>query len=56
LVERGRITVSWYEGTTTLELNEHVRKSVVRKLKLDEHMEIADLRFIDETSDPPEGM
>lgn len=53
--QRGHITVSWYDGTSTLELNEHVRSSAMRKLKLESFMEIKDLRFLDETVDPPEG-
>jgi hypothetical protein len=53
---RGHITISWYEGTSTLELNEHVRNSAMRKLKLASYMELKDLRFLDESIDPPEGM
>lgn len=53
---RGHITVSWYDGTSTLELNEHVRGSAMRKLKLASYMELKDLRFLDETVNPPEGM
>jgi hypothetical protein len=52
---RGHITVSWYDGTSTLELNEHVRNSAMRKLKLASYMELKDLRFLDESVDPPEG-
>ena len=54
-VDRGRITVSWFEGTTSQELQEHVRRSAFRKLKLQKHIELTDLRFVDESSDPPEG-
>ena len=54
-VDRGRLTVSWYEGTASQELQEHVRKSTRRKLKLQDHIELVDMRFVDETQDPPEG-
>lgn len=53
--DRGRVTVSWYEGTTTLELMEHVRTAVMRKLGLQGSTKLADLRILDEGSDPPEG-
>lgn len=55
--ERGRVTVSWYEGTTSLELYDHVRNSVMRKLDLHLHgtVKLADLRILDESSNPPEG-
>lgn len=51
-VDRGNVTVSWFEGTSSLELQEHVRKSVIRKLKLQK--KITDFRVLDETVDPPE--
>jgi hypothetical protein len=51
---RGSITVSWFEGTSSGELQEHVRKSVIRKLKMD-NVELSYIRIIDETVDPPEG-
>jgi hypothetical protein len=55
-VDRGTLTVSWYEGTSSLELQQHVRKSVVRKLKLDNSsVELDDFRVLDDTVDPPEG-
>ena len=54
-VDRGRMTVSWYEGTTTLELMEHVRTAVIRKLDLRGSTKLADLRILDESSSPPEG-
>jgi hypothetical protein len=52
---RGSITVSWFEGTSSGELHEHVRKSVIRKLKVDSNVELDYIRVIDETVDPPEG-
>jgi len=55
-VDRGRVTVSWYEGTTALELTEHVRTAVIRKLDLRGTTKLADLRILDETTNPPEGM
>jgi hypothetical protein len=54
-VERGNLTLSWYEGTSSLELQEHVRNSVIRKLRLKGTTKLADFRILDETVDPPEG-
>lgn len=55
-VDRGTIFVSWYPGTSTLELYQHVRRSVSRKMKNDgSSKEIHDIRILDESSDPPEG-
>jgi hypothetical protein len=54
-VDRGTISVSWFEGTSAIELQEHVRTSVVRKLGLDKGVDIEDLRILDDSSDPPEG-
>ena len=54
-MDRGRVTVSWYEGTTTLELMEHVRNAVIRKLGLQGTTKLAELRILDEGSNPPEG-
>ena len=51
-IPRGQITVSWFEGTTSTELQEHVRNSVARKMG---HSKFNDLRIMDETVDPPEG-
>ena len=52
-IDRGVITLSWFEGTTSMELQEHVRKSVTRKLKLPKHIQLIDVRVLDESSDPP---
>ncbi len=54
-IERGRVTVSWYEGTTSLELLEHVRNAVIRKVGLQGTMKLAELRVLDESTNPPEG-
>jgi hypothetical protein len=55
-LDRGSIVVSWYEGTGSLELQEHVRRCVVRKLKLEKtSVELDDMRILDENTDPPEG-
>jgi hypothetical protein len=51
-IPRGQITVSWFEGTTSRELQDHVRNSVSRKMG---HAQMTDLRILDETVDPPEG-
>lgn len=55
-VDRGTISVSWYPGTSTLELYQHVRRTVARKVKSDgSAKDIHDIRILDESSDPPEG-
>jgi hypothetical protein len=54
-LDRGMITVSWFEGTSAIELQEHVRTSVLRKLGLEKGVDLADMRILDESSDPPEG-
>ena len=54
-VDRGTISVSWFEGTSSLELQEHVNKSVLRKLKLDKGQQLDDIRILDTKVDPPEG-
>ena len=54
--DRGTLTVSWYEGTNSLELQEHVQNSVIRKLCLGSTTKLLDFRVLDESSDPPEGM
>jgi len=52
--DRGTLTVSWYEGTNSLELQEHVQNSVIRKLDLKSTTKLLDFRVLDESSDPPE--
>lgn len=55
-VERGTITVSWYNGTSSLELQQHVKRSVSRQLKVENpSAELDDFRILDESIDPPEG-
>lgn len=54
--DRGSLTVSWYEGTNSLELQEHVQNSVIRKLGLRSTTKLLDFRVLDESSHPPEGM
>jgi len=54
LIYRGMLTISWFEGTSTAELQEHVKRSVIRKLKLPKHIRLIDFRVLDESSDPPE--
>lgn len=62
ILDRGHLTVSWFEGTSSLELQEHVRQSVLRRLKqLDpsskqQSLQISEIRILDESVDPPEGM
>jgi len=52
--DRGTLTVSWYEGTSSLELQEHVQNSVIRKLGLRSTTKLLDFRVLDESSHPPE--
>ena len=54
LVERGSIRVSWYDGTGTAELSEHVRGSVRRKLGLGRAAVLEDVRVIDVGVEPQE--
>jgi hypothetical protein len=54
--DRGHISVSWFAGTLAIELQEHVRRSVIRKLRLPATTQLIDLRLLDESQDPPEGM
>ncbi len=54
--DRGTLTVSWYEGTSSLELQEHVQNTVIRKLGLKGTTTIKDFRVLDESSDFPEGV
>ena len=53
--DRGSLTVSWYEGTSSIELVEHVRNSVIRKLGIKGTKHVLDFRVYDESTDPPEG-
>ncbi|GKY93436.1 hypothetical protein MPSEU_000311200 [Mayamaea pseudoterrestris] len=53
-ISRGTVTVSWFDGTSSLELQEHVRKTVLRKLGLDRNAEVVDFRIFDESVSPPE--
>lgn len=53
-IDRGMLTVSWYEGTTTSELKKHVRKSLVRKLRLGPKFFLENIRVIDESIQPHE--
>lgn len=54
-IDRGTVTVSWFEGTSSSELQEHVRKTVIRKMNLESDARLADLRIIDESEIPHEG-
>ena len=55
VVDRGEVSVSWFEGTTSSELQEHVRRSVIRETGLQRNTDLSDMRIIDESIDPPEG-
>lgn len=54
-IDRGTVTVSWFEGTSSAELQEHVRKSVIRKMNLDSDARLSDFRIMDQSGSPPEG-
>lgn len=58
-IPRGKISVSWYEGTSSFELHEHVRHCILRKLMKsnaqEATFELEDIRILDEDSDPVEG-
>ena len=54
-MDRGHISVSWFTGTSVFELQEHVRRSVIRKMRLPTKTQLVDLRMMDESQDPPEG-
>ena len=54
-IDRGTISVSWYAGTTTVELQEHVKKSVERKLGVGSKKLLRNFRVLDATVEPNEG-
>ena len=53
--DRGELTISWYDGTSAVELQDHVRKSAEIKLRLGRKKLLLNLRVIDENVTPPEG-
>ena len=55
LINHGSISISWYDGTSTVELQDHVRKSLCRKLNLDPSQKVSNIRLIDESVIPSEG-
>ena len=55
LINHGSISISWYDGTSTVELQDHVRKSLCRKLDLDPSQRVNNIRLIDESVIPSEG-
>jgi hypothetical protein len=64
IIDRGIISVSWYEGTTSNEMQEHVTNCVLRKLRSGrgttssggkEKMVLEDVRLLDENDVPHEG-
>jgi len=55
LISRGTVAISWFEGASTLELQDHVRKTVQRKLGLDRSVDMFDFRIFDDSVNPPEG-
>jgi hypothetical protein len=55
VVDHGEVTISWYDGTSTVELQDHVRKSVENKMRIGRKKLLLNLRVIDESTDPPEG-
>ena len=59
VMDRGTITVSWYDGTTSSEMQEHVFGCVLRKLNLNGGerggIKLEDVRLLDENVEPHEG-
>ena len=61
LVDRGIISVSWYEGTTSQEMQEHVYNCVLRKLRTgsggsnEMKKTLEDVRLLDENVVPHQG-
>lgn len=62
VIDRGTITVSWYEGTTSSEMHDHVWNCVVRKLnsslkydRKEGKIQLEDVRLLDENVTPHEG-
>lgn len=53
-VMHGEVTVSWYEGTTAVELQDHVRKSVESKVRLGTNQIMVNFRILDENVEPYE--
>ena len=56
-MDRGIITVSWYDGTTSSEMQEHVFGCVLRKLNKSSggNVKLEDVRLLDENVEPHEG-
>ena len=55
IIDRGTISVSWYAGTSTFELQEHVKKSVERKLGVGAKKVLRNFRVLDINVEPNEG-
>jgi hypothetical protein len=57
-VDRGTVNVGWFDGTSSLDLQQHIRNSVLRKLQLLDNTitDLDDLRILDESVNPPEGI
>ena len=60
VMDRGTITVSWYDGTTSSEMQEHVFGCVLRKLNQSGGsrgggVKLEDVRLLDENVEPHEG-
>jgi len=51
LVDRGSIRISWFEGTSTIELQDHVIKSLERKLVLGLDAHLENVRVLDDSFD-----
>jgi hypothetical protein len=58
LIEHGIITISWYDGTTSTEMVEHVHNCVIRKIQQQQQpqqggtMKMVDVRLLDEIVTP----
>ena len=59
MIEHGIITISWYDGTTSTEMVEHVHNCVIRKIQQQQQqpqkggtMKLVDVRLLDEIVTP----
>lgn len=48
-IDRGEIQISWYHGTTAIELQDQVRRSVENKLRLGPNTMLVNIRILDDS-------
>jgi hypothetical protein len=54
-IDHGSMSVSWFVGTSASDLQQSVRSSVIRRLKVTSKTGLMDIRLLDESFSPPEG-